>query len=100
MNFWHINVRQLVEAEILTCNEQLQHSVAFCIETCYVQVNPFHSSSAFQIETSDLFSRAKKSTHNDWFLCEMEKWIEIHDIHVKLSSTLYISYFWKLFVAN
>ena len=56
-----VNVRQLVEAEILTCIEQLQHSAAFYIETCYVQVNPFQSSSAFQIETSHLFSRAKKT---------------------------------------
>ena len=45
-----VNVRQLVEAEILTCIEQLQHSAAFYIETCYVQVNPFQSSSTFQIE--------------------------------------------------
>ena len=55
-----VNVRQLVEAEILTCIEQLQHSVASYIETCYVQVNPFQTSSAFQIETSHLFTCAKK----------------------------------------
>ena len=44
---------------MLTCIEQLQHSVASYIETCYVQVNPFQSSSAFEIETSHLFSCAK-----------------------------------------
>ena len=77
-----VNVRQLVEAEILTCIEQLQHSVASYIETCYVQVNPFQTSSAFQIETSHLFTCAKKKTEKekkniDWFVFEMEKWIEI-----------------------
>ena len=45
---------------MLTCIEQLQDSVESYIETCYVQVNPFQSSSAFQIETSHLFSCAKK----------------------------------------
>ena len=45
---------------MLTCIEQLQHSVESYIETCYVQVNPFQSSSAFQIETSHLFSSVKK----------------------------------------
>ena len=45
---------------MLTCIEQLQHSVASYIETCYVQVNPFQSSFAFQIETSHLFSSVKK----------------------------------------
>ena len=58
--FQHINVRQLIEAEILICIEKLQHSVASYIETCYVQVNPFQTSSAFQIETSHLFTCAKK----------------------------------------
>ena len=91
-----VNVRQLVEAEILTCIEQLQHSALFYIETCYVQVNPFQSSSAFQIETSHLFSSVKKKEKKkniDWFPFEMENWIEIQDVPVKLFSALYISYF-------
>ena len=58
--------------------------LASYIETCYVQVNPFQTSSAFQIETSHLFTCAKKKKkkrkrkkNNDWFVFEMEKWIEI-----------------------
>ena len=88
---------------MLTCIEQLQHSVASYIETCYVQVNPFQSSSAFQIETSHLFSSVKKNKKEkkiDWFPFEMENWIEIQDVPVKLFSALYISYFRKFFVTN
>ena len=66
---------------MLTCIEKLQHSVASYIETCYVQVNQFQSSFAFQIDTSHLFSCAKKQKKEkkniDWFLFEMENWIEI-----------------------
>ena len=83
-----VNVRQLVEAEILTCIEQLQHSAAFYIETCYVQVNPFQSSSTFQIEPV-ICCKEK----NVWFLFEIQNWSEIQDIAVKSFSDLYISYF-------
>lgn len=73
----------------MTCIEQLQYSVASYIDTCYVQVNPFQTSSAFQIETSHLFTCAKKRKKEkksiDWFVFEMEKWIEI------LKSRIYLS---------
>ena len=63
-----VNGRPLVEVEILICIAQIQPSVAFYLETRYIQVNLFHSSSTFQIEISHLFCTAKFAVQNKWLV--------------------------------